>query len=75
MEQLVKVLEKLTAPSTRSLFKAPTSSHEGEVKLLIKRFQKVADENCWMDRETLPHLHEALIGSTKLFWEETIQKT
>lgn len=44
-EQLVKVLEKLTVSSVRSVFKAPTFNSDGEVELFIKRFQEVAIEN------------------------------
>lgn len=44
-ESLAEPLKRLTAPTSRSVFKALSLNGEGEVKLVIEKFKEVAEEN------------------------------
>lgn len=57
MEHIMWALGRLTAPTTRSVFKV--NSLNGEVdrcQTIVKRFEEVTEENGWTDRKTLQHL-------------------
>lgn len=67
MKQLVRALEGLMTPPSRTVFKAPTFNGEGGVKLFLEQFKDVVDADEWTDREALLHLKSRLQRPTQVY--------
>lgn len=55
-----RVLEQLTSPSTRLIFKAPSFNGEVDVELFVKRTDEVTGVNGRTEKEALLHRCGAL---------------